>query len=363
MPLRLADFYNETRDARKLIVVDLGYLGDSIHLIPTLAEIKRNYPNAELHVSSAAVGSELLKMVPCVDRTWPLARSPQGTPWREQWRWIRAVRRERCEVAFNFSGTDRTVFLTYLTGAAYRVSFAGGGRDHFWSTWLIPHWVPRLDRTKHLAEQRREVLAACGLSVGPLEYPLQIPAAAQRWAEGNVPAGAVHFSINAGHALKEWPLDHWAALARGLLSERPDLHLIATGTSSTRERDRLRHFAKSVESDRLRLYSGDLSLAQLGALLQRCQLHVGADSGALHLATTLGVKSISLFRQYAGIDEWIPRGPNHRHLVAPCQCVNQKVQPCAGAAYPACLASLSVAAVHKLVQELLGTLSPIPLKR
>src|SRR5215813_12300489 len=106
MPLRLADFYNETRNARKLIVIDLGYLGDSIHLIPTLSEIKRNYPRAQLHVASAPVGSELLRLVPCVDRTWPLVRTRGGITWREQLAWIRALRRESFDAAFNFSGTD-----------------------------------------------------------------------------------------------------------------------------------------------------------------------------------------------------------------------------------------------------------------
>jgi ADP-heptose:LPS heptosyltransferase len=352
MPFRLADFYNETRGARKLIVIDLGYLGDSIHLVPTLAEIKQNYPQAELHVASAPVGSELLALVPCVDRTWALPRSPNRTPWREQWQWIRAVRQERFAAAFNFSGTDRTVILTYLTGAPKRVAFAGG-RDHFWNRWLIPNWVPRVDRTVHLAEQRRQVLAACGLHVGPLQYPIQIPASGEAWAEQNVPKGAVHFSINAGHALKEWPIEHWSALARELLSTVPELRLLATGTSSTRERDRLKHFARSVDNERLQVYPGSLTLVQLAALLKRCQLHVGADSGALHLATVLGVKTVSLFREYAGLDEWKPRGPGHRSLVAPCRCVNQKIQPCAREAKPACLANLSVAAVRSLISELM----------
>src|ERR1051326_2952865 len=134
MPFKLANFYNESRGARKIIVIDLGYLGDSIHLLPALWEIKDKYPKAELHVGSAPIGSEFLAMAPCVDRTWPLARSPRGTPWAEQWRWIREVRRQRFDVAFNFSGTDRTIFLTALTGARWRVGFSAG-RRHFWNSW------------------------------------------------------------------------------------------------------------------------------------------------------------------------------------------------------------------------------------
>lgn len=351
MPFRLADFYNETRAARKIIVVDLGYLGDSIHLVPALWEIKRNYPKAELHVASAPVGSELLALAPCVDRTWPLVRSAQGTPWREQWRWLRDIRRERFDVVFNFSGTDRTIFLSYLTGARWRVGFAGG-RQHFWNPWLIPFWVPRVDRTVHVSEQRRQVLAACGLTLGSKQYGLQVPTSALRWAESNVPEGAMHLSINAGHPLKEWPIRHWVELARTLLQNSAQVRLVATSTKNPREQDRLKRFAKALPPERLSLYPGNVSVAQLAALLTRCRLHLGADSGVLHLAGVLGLPTVSIFRQYAGLEEWLPRGENHLSVVAPCACVNQKIQPCAASGHPQCLAGISVETVHGLVRRL-----------
>ncbi|MFO1500338.1 MAG: glycosyltransferase family 9 protein [Verrucomicrobiota bacterium] len=344
----MADIYNETRHARKIIVVDLGYLGDSIHLLPALREIRDNYPQAELHVAATPVGSELLALCSSVDRTWPLARSSRGTPWAEQWRWIRDVRRQHFDVAFNFSGTDRTVFLTYLSRARWRVAFAGG-RRHFWNPWLIPHWVPRVDRNVHVAEQRRQVLATCGLKLGPMRYDLALPEPATRWAEQHVPARAVHLSINAGHPLKEWPLERWTGLAHGLLERGPEVHLVATGTRHPREQARLQQLAAAVHHPRLHLYSGTLTVAQLAALLARCRLHVGADSGALHLATVLGVPTVSLFRDYEGLGEWLPRGEPHRSIVMPCRCVNQKIQPCAANARPDCLAAISVERVLQLI--------------
>jgi ADP-heptose:LPS heptosyltransferase len=357
MPLRLADFYTKTRNARKVIVVDLGYLGDSIHLTPSLWEIKRNYPRAELHVASAPAGSELLAMVPCVDRTWPLRRSPKGTPWREQWQWLRALRREQFDVAFNFSGTDRSLFLTALSGARWRAGFEGG-RRHFWNRWLIPYWVPRLERTVYMSEKRRNVLAACGLSLGPLRYELRIPPEAAAWAETRLPASAIHLSINASHGLKEWPLERWIALARGLLDDDPDAPLVATGTPNDRERARLNEFASAVNSRRLTVFAGNLTLAQLAALLNRCRLHVGADSGALHLAVVLGLPTVSLFRDYEGLGEWLPRGEAHRSVVMPCRCVNQKFQPCLAGMRPECLANIPVEQVAGLVREVWHQGSP-----
>jgi ADP-heptose:LPS heptosyltransferase len=355
MPFNLADFYNETRKARKIIVIDLGYLGDTVHLLPALWEIKRNYPDAALHVASAPVGSELLAMAPYVDRTWPLARSSGGPPWREQLHWLRKVRRERFDVVFNFSGTDRTIILSWLSGAPWRVGFAAG-RQHFWNSWLIRHWVPRLDRSIPVAEQRRQVLGACGLPLGPALYKLEVPPGAVQWAEQTVPDRAIHLSLNAGHALKEWPLESWIRLGQHLLRQLPNIHLVATGSSHPRERERLRRFESALGDPRLLAFAGNLNLAQLAALLGRCALHIGADSGALHLAGMLGLKTVSLFRDYAGLGEWRPRGANHLSVVVPCHCVNQRIQPCAAESHPVCLATISVEQVCELVGEL------IPLK-
>jgi len=39
----LGDFYRKTRAGRKIIVVDPGFRGHSVQLMPTLRELKQNY--------------------------------------------------------------------------------------------------------------------------------------------------------------------------------------------------------------------------------------------------------------------------------------------------------------------------------
>ena len=353
MPANLAELYSKTQHVRKIIVVDPGFLGDSVHLTPSLWEINRNYPQAKLHVTTTPLGAEFLAMVPCVDQVWPLKRSPQGTRLSEYWRWIRNMRQEKFEVAFNFSGADRSTFLTFLTGARFRVAFAAG-RYHFWNTWLIPNWVPRPTRDRHISEQRREFLAACGLALAAPRYDFRIPPESVAWAEQHVPANAVHLSINASHFLKEWPLERWISLVQVLLREHPEFCLIATGTVSLRERSRLEKLAAALADPRLRVFAGGVTLAQLAALLQRCSLHVGADSGALHLAAVLGRPTVSLFRDHAGLSEWLPRGEGHERVVAPCHCVDQKFQPCLAGKRAKCLAEISVQSILPLIRRQLG---------
>ena len=305
-------FYNKTRSAAKLIVVDLGFLGDSVHLVPALWEIKRHYPQAQLHTLSATVGANLLNLVPCVDRAWAFPLTPDSPPWWRHWDIIRALRRENFDVAFNFNGTDRSIFLTRLAGARHRIAHEAG-RRHFWNRWFIPDWVPRQNRELPVFEQRRQVLAACGFSLDLPRFDLAIPPQSILWARTGVPEGAIHLSINASSETKEWPLEHWIELANLLLKLNPGTRLTATATAKPRERARLAALRAAVRDPRLTTHE-NLDLGHLAALLSRCSRHIGADSGVLHLAMALGIPTFTFFRLYEGVQEWVATGPQHLHL-------------------------------------------------
>lgn len=341
-----------TRGARKVIVVDLGFLGDSVHLIPALWEIKRHYPQAQLHTLSAIVGAEVLRLAPCVDRAWAFPLTEKSPPWWKHWDILTALRRERFDVAINLSGSDRSIFMTAFTGARWRLGYEAG-HAHFWSPWLIGDWVPRQSRNVPVFEQRRQALAAQGFSLEPPRFDLRIHDADQKWAAANIPDQSVHLSINASTPLKEWPSRHWVALAKMLLAKSPAASLIATGSSKAREQQRLSELCRAPGDNRLRSFTG-LSLGQLAAALQRCRMHIGADSGVLHLAMALGIPTVSIFREYEGLDEWRPVGPKHGGLVARCPCQGSPQAHCLTAAEPECLANISADHVLAEVQRLLA---------
>src|SRR5258706_9969500 len=305
MPADTASFYSKTRAARKIIVVDLGFLGDTVHLLPSLKEIKRNYPEAALHVMTTPVGCEVLALAPWVDRAWAVEMSKEKRTLRQQWQVIRAVRGERFDVAFNFTAADRTLFMTTLTGAPWRIAYSGG-RPHFWKKWLIRNWMEIPTSTQPAYERRRQMLAGCGLQLAEARFDLEPSPAARTWAAANVPEGAIHFSINATAYLREWAVEHWASLAKQIWRVRPGTPLVATASGKPRELARLKAFKAALEGGQLQTFE-ELSIPQLTALLERCALHVGPDSGVLHVAMACGVPTVSLFPESSGMWSWLPR--------------------------------------------------------
>ena len=346
----LTGLYEQTGAARKIIVVDLGFLGDSVHLVPALWEIKRHYPQAELHALAAPVGGEVLRLAPCVDRVWPLELAPDKRTWREQWRIMRALRRERFDVAFNFGGNDRTIITTALTGARWRVAHAAG-RAHFWNRWLIANWVPKQDPDVAVFEQRRRLLAECGFNLAATRFDLKLPDEATQWAAKVVPEGMVHLSLNSANPLKEWPVGHHANMLRMLWRELPSLKVVATASLSEREQERLRQLFAAVNDPRLVRLPERLSIAQLAGVLKRCRLHIGPDSGVIHLAMALGVPTISFFRAQGAYRAWLPPGSAHHVMSEPCNCADQYEAPCERLGRAECLARIEPKSVAELVRS------------
>lgn len=179
-----------------------------------------------------------------------------------------------------------------------------------------------------------------------------MPEKARESVAANIPANAIHLSINASTPLKEWPLDNWAELARMILESDPAVQLVATAAASPRESDRLDRLGDNVPEARLLCLPG-LNIGQLAALLQRCRLHLGADSGVLHLAAALGVSTFTLFRKYPGLKEWLPpAGVQHKYLAAGCPCLDSGRNRCQARGRAECLAAISPREVFEAIRPL-----------
>ncbi len=342
-------------ECRKVLVVDLGFLGDTIHLIPALWELRRHHPGAALHVVTTSVGAQVLELVPCVDRVWivPLGR-PSPPWWRHldlQWRLIR----ERFDRAVNFSGADRTLFVTGLAGVRRRVTRAGQ-RGGAWRRWLGGEVIPAPSRSLPVYEQRRQVLAGAGYTLEPARFELRIPEGERAWAMGVFPGprgdDRVHVSINASSPFKEWPVERWVEWVTLFLARHRG-SVIATGSLNEREQARLRALEAGVGNPRLSVVKDGLTVPRLAAVLTRCGLHVGTDSGVTHLAVALGLPTVSVFREYGGLEEWRPVGRSHAAVTSPCTCVDRPtMEPaCIVAGKAVCLAQIDAETVMACVDR------------
>ncbi len=118
---------------------------------------------------------------------------------------------------------------------------------------------------------------------------------------GREPIVAVH--PGSGSEKKNWPVEKFAAVARWVVDELATQLLVVEGEADERA---VQKIAVLLENRRFTLARG-LKLVELAAVLERCVLFLGNDSGITHLAAAVGTPTVAMFGS-ASPPIWEPRG-------------------------------------------------------
>jgi ADP-heptose:LPS heptosyltransferase len=116
----------------------------------------------------------------------------------------------------------------------------------------------------------------------------------------------------AGWASKLWPVERFAAVARGLYRRHGQPVVVAWGGAA--ERTAAERIA--AESCGAAVVAPDTSLQDLGELARMAALFISSDTGPLHLAAAVGTPCVGLFGPVPATRNG-PYGPGHMCLEPP----------------------------------------------
>jgi heptosyltransferase-1 len=334
----------------KILVVDLGFLGDTVHSVPALRALSAQ--GARVDVMTTPVGSEVLSMVPEVSRIWMTPLRKPSPPWWQGLAQLCEIRSQKYDAALSWIGSDRNLFGVGWSGAPERIARITGKNS--WPARLrLTRAIDGSDRSQLVFEQRLSFLRELGWAGQDPGWALKIPDQEKNTTRNMAKNPFIHLSVNAASTpLNEWPLDDWAEVLRRIWKEAPQLEVLATGAGSERESARLRDLAALVRDSRLKVHEERASVSLLAAVLESSELHLGLDSGVLHLAVALGRPTVSLFRESAGRPGWAARGSSHRVLLRDCPCNASGRSTCAGGR-ALCLSKISAGEVAQAALDLL----------
>jgi ADP-heptose:LPS heptosyltransferase len=101
----------------------------------------------------------------------------------------------------------------------------------------------------------------------------------------------IALGIGASQQRRQWPMDSYKQLVGAVLEDWPTAHFLVVGNGADREQaEELR----GALGKRLLNFAGKCTVTQSGALLSRCALYVGSDSGPMHMASAGGVPVVEL---------------------------------------------------------------------
>jgi lipopolysaccharide heptosyltransferase I len=282
----------------KILIVRLSAMGDIIHALP-LAENARRAGVAvgwvaERHFAGLLEGHPGIERVFVAStRTWRAAPFA-GATWSE----VGALRRETrafaaAEVVDAQSNWKSSVVSRAVRGPARIVGLAAGRRVEPVSAILCGTPVAPGPDVVHVVDEALSLLGPLGVRVATrtpdathlLRRPS--PGADAFLAAQRRPFVMLH--PGAGRADKCWGEERFAHVARGLIREREIAPVVSWGPGDERRAERVR--ALLPKSPALPA----LDFAGLARVIREAALFVAGDTGPLHLADALGVKTLALY--------------------------------------------------------------------
>lgn len=352
----------QSQPTRRILVVQLDHLGDAVLSTGMLRGLRNHFPAARIDVLAAPWNREVFEHVPEVDRLMISPLNRFARHGRAGWlvatiAWGLQLRQQRYDLAIDVRGEFPLALMLWLSGARERLGWDAGGGGFLLTA--SPRWEPHC----HEVVSRALLLGELGsiqtaAEISPMLEPtadaehwfvaqrVALPPAAQR--------GIIALHLGSGMPAKRWPTSHWAELIGRLIVESGPCIVLLGGTDAT-------HVAAEILAGKswpgVVDWTGQLSIAQLAAVLAHSQLMIGGDSGPAHLAASLGTPVLALFSGTNHPGQWRPWGKHvevlrHAPACAPC---HREVCPfathdCMTNLHPVAVAAAARHMWHKVVR-------------
>ena len=253
----------------RILFITSTRIGDAVLSTGLIDHLIRAHPDARFTIAVGRVAEGVFRRMPNLDRVIPIEKKRFGLHWLGLWSQVAFT---RWDLVVDLRGSA----IAWLLLARRRAVMRGGRRPGH--------------RLLHIAQ-------TLGLAPAPRPVAWFGPAEAAR-AEALLPSGSPVLALGptANWVRKVWPADRFLTLARLLTGPGGALEgarIAVLGGPGAQERE----MAASVLAGLPGAIDlvGALDLPEAAAVLARCALFVGNDSGLMHLSAATGTPTVGLF--------------------------------------------------------------------
>ena len=271
---------------KRFLAVSSTALGDTLLSTPALKSLKKSFPDSRVTGLIHKRIQPLMKDYPYLD---DLVIYHGG--YKHFFRTVNRLRDGKPEAVLIFHGNGpQDIALAVLSGASFILKHPTDSEYQH----LLSH---RFQKTvQHAIEERLDLVRKIGGQVieSRMELPLPENKEASEKIKSGLPDGRplIGFQIGAANRYKMWPREHFIALGKKILDHDPRLSILITGN---RKEYPLAETIRSALKERVFNTCGNLSVSELPFLIKKLDLLITNDTGTLHLAVALGIKTLSLF--------------------------------------------------------------------
>ena len=356
----------------KILVINLMHLGDLMLVTPALTTLRKNFPTAHLALLADKKLADLVELNPNLDECILIDKKGIDDHLSSFIKFIFKIRAKNFDLVINLHRNERASALAAFSGAKKIVGYSKPGFALLFDKVLpnpsiarhIKHGFKTEYRpgTQHQVHSHFDVLrAACGVEKifdDGLEMKIsdETSLAAEKIFRKNFgDKKVVAFNVGASWPTKRW-LDSYFAQCADILIERGYGVAFLGGTMDKEIVQGCVEKMNHKDSDRLKIFTGEFSLATLAGFLDNCVLFLTTDSGPMHIGVARNIPIVTMFGA-SPVPGFYPYDAKDILIKAPepCHPCGKHTCPKSGDDNLACMKKIPVAVVMKYVFELLET--------
>jgi heptosyltransferase-2 len=330
-----------------------NWLGDAVMSLPAIRAVRTVFPHAHIAVVARPWVADLYAREPAIDRVIPYT-AQKGL--RAKFDFAAQLRAERFDGAILLQNAFDAALITWLAGIPERIGYNRDGRRLLLTRAISvpePGDIPRHERFYYLELLRRSGM----IERLPADDAIRLEGIDDTRAQGeahlralNIDGPVVGISPGAAYGnAKRWLSERFAEVARRF----PGNTALVFGSAA--ERDLCQSVAAQLPGSRN--LAGATSLREFIDLAAACRLFLTNDSGAMHVASALGVPTVAVFGATDDVTTG-PTGPLARVVREHAEC-----SPCLLRECPIdhrCMTRVTADSVSAAAHELLETWTLAP---
>jgi heptosyltransferase II len=283
----------------KLLIRATNWVGDAIMALPALRAVRAKFPGAQIAIVARPYVADIYRGQGICDELIAYDTNCQHRGWKGRERLAAELRARKFDTVLLLPNSFDAAWLAWRAAIPQRIGYARDGRSLLLTKAIPvpkPGEIPPHERHYYLELLRRagwiEALT------NETHITLQVPdsggkRAEQALVEAGARPNALRIAVGAGAsygAAKCWLPDRFAKTLNSLAAER-GIDVILFGTAA--EAAVSAAIAVELQYPPIDL-TGKTPIADLPALLSRCHLFLGNDSGAMHVAAAVGLPVVAV---------------------------------------------------------------------
>lgn len=305
----------DLKQIKKILIIRPRAIGDVILTTPFIRNLKKTMPDAKIDfllepfVAPVLYGNPNINNILVFKRYAPKKELPAVAKMRKNemqnissnvkifknnMDMLFYLNRQKYDIVFDLWGNFRTIIISVLTGAKYRVGFVYKLRKFFYNIPVAPDIIPKYN-VNYYFDLLKPLCIQPDNEQTEIYYSREDEQYITNFVNDLKKDGSKLIGINpmGSWITKRWPEEKFIELINLLLKELSDIKIILIwGPGELDSVSKIKSFFKNNKEV---IVAPETNINQLAALIKKLDVLVTNDGAPKHIAVAVGTKTITIF--------------------------------------------------------------------